>query len=274
MSEFIKIPREIQDEPFWQIKPFDKGRAWIDLIILANDNGDIDITLRNLAKKWGWDRRTVKGFLEALEQGKKLSIKYTKVGTAITIKNYEEYIGCTTQCTTSCTTLCTTLDSTKPVDTQGVCERGKTNDVPPNVPPNVPRDVPREKKFSLSPTPPISFKKDIYTPPVAKATDPPRSVAAIIKSQPQELQPILNEFKEFREKAKSPLTSNAITRLIAKAKRLAGGRQEDVAKIFEQSIDRGWRGVFALETDERSRNDKTRNRGQASGNKKPYYTFD
>ena len=33
---FIKLYRSIQDNPLWDIKPYDKARAWIDLLLLAN----------------------------------------------------------------------------------------------------------------------------------------------------------------------------------------------------------------------------------------------
>ena len=36
MTGWVKIHRKIISNPLWSSEPFDKARAWIDLIILAN----------------------------------------------------------------------------------------------------------------------------------------------------------------------------------------------------------------------------------------------
>lgn len=68
---WIKLDRAIQDNWLWEDKPFDKGKAWIDLLMLANwkDNkipfkgeivtckrGDVNISITALAERWGWSR--------------------------------------------------------------------------------------------------------------------------------------------------------------------------------------------------------------------------
>lgn len=79
---WIKTHRSLADHWLWEDKPFSKGQAWIDLIMIANwqdvqaeDGGKIKAYQRGtvytsmviLADRWGWDRRKVKRFLDLLQ---------------------------------------------------------------------------------------------------------------------------------------------------------------------------------------------------------------
>lgn len=101
----------------WEDKPFSRGQAWIDLLMLANytdkkkpksgeiiiyKRGNVNLSMMQLADRWGWDRRTVKRFLDLLTNDNMVSVDSTTHGTTITIVNYEVFNNpCTTNGTTN-----------------------------------------------------------------------------------------------------------------------------------------------------------------------------
>lgn len=101
----------------WEDKPFKQGQAWVDLLMLANytdkkkpkngeiityKRGSVNISMTQLADRWGWDRRTVKRFLDLLSNDGMVSTECTTHGTTITIVNYEVFNNpCTTNGTTN-----------------------------------------------------------------------------------------------------------------------------------------------------------------------------
>lgn len=103
---WMKLYRDVQDHWLWRDKPFSKGQAWIDLIILANhkDNkipykgevvvckrGDVNLSIRSLAERWGWGWRRAKEFIILLEKDGMVLLNSTKHRTTITIVNYGKY---------------------------------------------------------------------------------------------------------------------------------------------------------------------------------------
>ncbi len=107
---YINIYRSIREDPFYKQKPFSKGHAWVDLLILANytdvkdvagdhvkvyERGKIYRSMQWLADEWGWDRRKVKRFLMALESDGKVSVEVLRGGTTngcvITVVNYGKF---------------------------------------------------------------------------------------------------------------------------------------------------------------------------------------
>lgn len=130
---WIKLHRSLQKHWLWDsTEPFDKRSAWIDLLMLANftdvkvmrkgelkqrTRGEVNTSMAWLADRWKWDRRTVKRFLDVLQNDGMVSVNSTRDGTTVTIEKYAIYQGerttdgtaeCTTQCTTDGTTECTT----------------------------------------------------------------------------------------------------------------------------------------------------------------------
>lgn len=127
---WILLHRQIQDCWLWDERPFSKGQAWIDLLLLANhkdtkisiDGKPVPITRGQfhtsevkLADRWGWNRKTVIRFLDVLESDRMLSKVCTRRGTTITIVNYENFqdIG--------------TTEGTPERTTEGTPERTQTN---------------------------------------------------------------------------------------------------------------------------------------------------
>lgn len=106
MSGWIKIHRDILYHEIWSDKPFSKGQAWIDLILLANhsDNkcmvgnkveeikrGSFITSELKLMDRWGWGRKKVQLFLKFLESESMVVRSANNKRTAITIVNYDVY---------------------------------------------------------------------------------------------------------------------------------------------------------------------------------------
>jgi Fe-S cluster biosynthesis and repair protein YggX len=106
MAGWVKVHRDIQNCWIWEDKPFSRGQAFIDLILMVNHedkkimfNGSlIDIkrgsgitSLRKLGDNWGWSSKKVKHFLEQLQSDKMLSYKSDSKKTLVTIENYSLY---------------------------------------------------------------------------------------------------------------------------------------------------------------------------------------
>ena len=105
---WIKIFREIQNNWVWDDKPFSKGQAWIDLIILAKrtdekfmsggrmvngKRGCVYKSILYLSDRWGWDRKKTSRFLGGLEADKMITVKTTTHGTTIRIEKYDDFQG-------------------------------------------------------------------------------------------------------------------------------------------------------------------------------------
>ncbi len=106
MSGWIKIHRDILYHEIWSDKPFSKGQAWIDLILVANhlDNkcmvgnkveeikrGSFITSELKLMDRWGWGRKKVQLFLKFLESESMITRNANNKRTAITIVNYDVY---------------------------------------------------------------------------------------------------------------------------------------------------------------------------------------
>lgn len=103
---WISIHRQLQKHWIWKDKPFSKGQAWIDLIMLANyedkkipykgevitcERGTVNLSISVLAERWGWGREKTRKFLRLLEADKMVTVNATRHRTTITIENYTFY---------------------------------------------------------------------------------------------------------------------------------------------------------------------------------------
>lgn len=103
---WIKLDRKVCDNWVWRDKPFTKGQAWVDLLLLA-DYEDNDGYYRNsvkhfkagvvyrsiscLAVRWGWSRDKVRRFLNVLQDENMILLKATKNDTTITLVKWAFY---------------------------------------------------------------------------------------------------------------------------------------------------------------------------------------
>lgn len=120
MQGWIKLHRQLAENPLWLSEPFTRAQAWVDLLILANhkDNffyvrgnkidvkrGQIGMAEEAFAVRWRWSRGKVRRYLNDLEKSQQIVQQKSKVKSLIIIVNYEKYQGCgTTDSTTDSTT--------------------------------------------------------------------------------------------------------------------------------------------------------------------------
>ena len=103
---WISVHRTIFNNWLWEDKPFSKGQAWIDLLLLANHSDEKTLlgnelihvkrgskvtSLRKLSKRWGWSIKKVNNFLNLLESDNMIVVKRNTKRTAYTIVNYNDY---------------------------------------------------------------------------------------------------------------------------------------------------------------------------------------
>ena len=109
---WVRLHRKLADHPIWTREKFTKGQAWVDLILLASyadhiafqstkavtvKRGQVLTSQVNLAKRWRWNRETVRTFLLLLKSTNMVAIETSKATdtgyTLITLLNYDLYQG-------------------------------------------------------------------------------------------------------------------------------------------------------------------------------------
>lgn len=104
----------------------------------------------------------------------------------------------------------------------------------------------------------------IHTPTKARActhaeVEKPRKKSEPVKySDEPELDEAIHEYIKFRKGIKSPMTDRAITLTINRLNSLSHDKNEQI-KIINQSIMRGWKSVYPLEDDGKSRGQRNVN---------------
>ena len=105
---YIKLYRSMMKNFLWEDKPFSKGQAWIDLLLMAHyttrtvlvrkgktqavaASGEVITTEKELSRKWGWSRNKVRRFLSLLVDKGQVEQLKTHLFTRITIRYWEEY---------------------------------------------------------------------------------------------------------------------------------------------------------------------------------------
>ena len=161
MGGYIKLHRDIMDHWLWEDKPFDRARAWVDLLMLANhastkapykgeivtfERGTVNRSITWLAERWGWSRKRVRSFLKLLEQDGMVTVKGTSKGTTITLCNYNVYQAQRASQGTSKGTNEGTSHGTSQGTSQGTTYKNDKND----------KNEKNEKKDTPSPNPSLT----------------------------------------------------------------------------------------------------------------------
>jgi len=96
---WVRLHRQIEDNPLWLLEPFTKAQAWVDLFLNANHKegainirgniikikrGQLGWSEITMTKRWKWSKGKVRRFLKVLETDRYLT-------TIITILNYETF---------------------------------------------------------------------------------------------------------------------------------------------------------------------------------------
>lgn len=105
-TTWFAVDRDIQNHWIWKDKPFARGQAWIDLLLMARfadgkdyynghmierKKGSVYTSIGFLAKRWGWSANKVRRFLNELETDKMCTRSGTPDGTTLTIENWAFY---------------------------------------------------------------------------------------------------------------------------------------------------------------------------------------
>lgn len=103
---WISVHRSITENWIWEEKPFDRGRAWIDLLMMVNhtdtkimfDGSLVEVkrgqritSIRKLSERWGWSTTKTTKFLTMLEDEQMITLKKDTKKTLVTIVKYSVY---------------------------------------------------------------------------------------------------------------------------------------------------------------------------------------
>jgi hypothetical protein len=107
MSGWIKIHRSILNHWLYtENRKFSKFEAWQDLLLNVNytdcktiikgklydvKRGQSILSLDSWAKRWSWDKSSVRRFFNLLEKDKMILVKSDNITTHLTICKYEDY---------------------------------------------------------------------------------------------------------------------------------------------------------------------------------------
>lgn len=107
---WLKLWRQMQDNPIWTETPFSAGQAWIDLLIRANFSetripkpgktsnlmlgpGEAIVSLRELELNWGWSRNRVLRFFARLKRERMIGTTNETTFTRLKVLNWKKYQG-------------------------------------------------------------------------------------------------------------------------------------------------------------------------------------
>lgn len=212
---WISVHRKIRDCKYiWDDKPFSRGQAWIDLLLMANhedkeilfngcyrkiERGQTLTSVVKLSDQWGWSRKKTTNFLNALKMAQMVDLKTDNKSTTITVINYGFYQD-----------MGTAKEQQKSSKRTSEEHQRNTN----NNYKTMNNNENNNKAFSDN----------------------------------EILNEAFNGFSEMRKTIKKPLTDRAIALLKNKLNELS----EDPiiqAKILDQSTVKCWQGVFPLKND-------------------------
>ena len=109
MDGYIKLFRQVQDNPMYFDGKFDKVHAWIDILMLASwkdtsvivrgikvdvKRGQIAKGIRFFCERWKWSQHTVEKFFKELEDATQIATQKSNVINLISVINYDKYQIC------------------------------------------------------------------------------------------------------------------------------------------------------------------------------------
>ncbi len=87
---WIKLYRQLLLSDLWQDRPFAKGQAWVDLLLLYDKAHDhLVISKRELSRRWGWSVTKVTHFLADAQENHDLKQFAEQKKTIIQIDKYK-----------------------------------------------------------------------------------------------------------------------------------------------------------------------------------------
>ena len=224
---WIRIHRSLVNNWVWDDKPFDRGRAWIDLILMANwkdnkfllgnelmmvERGSFITSELKLMDRWGWGKEKTRKFLKLLESDGMIIKKADRKKTTITIVNYSVYQPLINE---NQTTDRPQTDHEQTTDRPRADTNNKDN---------------KEKKENKENN---KTKPNGFNDLINRYTDD------------ESLKVSINDFIEMRKKNKKNMTERALELMLKKLDGLADN-EVDKKLILNQSIENCWQGIFPL----------------------------
>jgi hypothetical protein len=225
LDGWVSINRKLVEHWTWKDRPFSKGQAWIDLILMANhkdnkfplgdeiiivERGSLVTSELKLMERWGWSKSKLRYFLNSLEIDSMIVKKTDRKKTTITIVNY------------------------------GVYQEMETTERP-------------KKDHKKTDDRPIKDTNNNVNN--VNNILPKGNIKEYVADQP--LNQAILDFIEYRKK-KAPMTPKAVDLMIKKLNELSPVTSVQIA-ILNQSILNGWKGVFELKQDKRQDQPKSSN---------------
>ena len=90
------------------------------------------------------------------------------------------------------------------------------------------------------------FSENVNISEQSKVEESRVKESKVEKPRVSALDAALNDFSEMRKKLRKPLTDRALSLTLSELEKLAPGDDEKKIAILNQSIQRGWQGVFPL----------------------------
>lgn len=244
---WMPIYRRLQDHWLWDDKPFAKGQAWLDLLLLANHNeneflfgnqiiknevGSFITSELKLADRWGWGRKKVRLFLELLEKDQMIIKKGDNKKTTISIVNYSIYADYE-------------LAKEQQKNNEGTSREHQRNTNNNNNNINNINNIKKERKKASS-----------YDAILSNISD-------------DSLRELYLEYIKMRKMIKSPMTDRALTMLIKKVNNLEPNSIERQKQLLETSIVNNWKSVYPLKEEQKTETKRSYNLEEA---KKRWFT--
>lgn len=139
----------------------------------------------------------------------------------------------------------------KPVEKSPLCQNGTMDSA--NLTQCIGSDWPNALGQNDFPTNNKKYTNKIYTNKNARA----KKLAPPFDDPSQELLEAWDGYVEMRKAKRNPLTERAAKLTANKLEKLAKGDDAKKAAILDQSVQRGWQGVFELQEDKQTRKDKS-----------------
>lgn len=227
---WIKLHRSIQECTLWDDKPFDKARAWIDLLLLANHEdkrimfngypitivrGQYLTSVRKLAERWGWSCDKVSRYLTVLVNEEMVLKDSNNNRTLLTIVNYGVY--------QSDSTPTSTVTSTQ-------TEHSQVHS------PNADRTLTSTR---------TSDKQEYKE--LKNEKNEKNNIRSVYFPNDEILDSTFAEYVLMRKKIKKPFaTDHAVELAMKKLMRLANDDNDLAIEILNQSIENSWQGLFEI----------------------------
>jgi hypothetical protein len=213
---YIKLYRSIMDNKLWYTRPFAKGQAWVELLMMANhedndimfgnqsihiERGSFITSILKLSERWGWSRHRVKDFINFLISLQMVDLKMDNKKSLITIVNYTLY-------------------------------QGNENK----------KDIVKDNKRTSK-----GQQKDTNKNEKNEKNDKNLDINKLISCFSPEFQTAFLAYSEMRKVKKCPLTENAAQLVLKKLEKIGVDEREQI-EILNNSTMNCWQGVFEIKS--------------------------